>query len=291
MSRLAGKVVVVTGTSPNIGGGIAEGLADEGARVVCVDIDADDARQCAESIKRRGGDALGIVCDVTDEAQVEAMVARAREAYGGVDVLVNNAGILGGLSVLEMPLERWNRQIGVNLTGTFLCTKHVARLMVEQGRRGSIIVVVSTAGHQGQAGNIAYSTSKSGLLNFTRAAAMDLVKHGIRVNSLTPTATDIEEGQERAVAWGRPRQERGGRMLDFAKMVPMGVLPSPRHYARAVLFLATDDAEMITGFDLRVDAGAIAKYWPWIPADRTNAAGGSKVQCERRPPGARRAST
>ena len=164
MSRLAGKVVVVTGTSPNIGGGIAEGLADEGARVVCVDIDADDAMQCAESIVRRGGDALGIVCDVTDEAQVEAMVARAREAYGGVDVLVNNAGILGGLSVLEMPLERWNRQIGVNLTGTFLCTKHVARLMVEQGRRGSIIVVVSTAGHQGQAGNIAYSTSKSGLL-------------------------------------------------------------------------------------------------------------------------------
>ena len=135
MSRLAGKVVVVTGTSPNIGGGIAEGLADEGARVVCVDIDADDAGQCAESIKRRGGEALGIVCDVTDEAQVEAMVARAREAYGGVDVLVNNAGILGGLSVLEMPLERWNRQIGVNLTGTFLCTKHVARLMVEQGRR------------------------------------------------------------------------------------------------------------------------------------------------------------
>ena len=168
MSRLAGKVVVVTGTSPNIGGGIAEGLADEGARVVCVDIDVDDAMQCAESIKRRGGDALGVVCDVTDEAQVEAMVARAREAYGGVDVLVNNAGILGGLSVLEMPLERWNRQIGVNLTGTFLCTKHVARLMVEQqGRRGSIIVVVSTAGHQGQAGKIADSTSKSGLLNFT----------------------------------------------------------------------------------------------------------------------------
>ena len=265
MSRLAGKVVVVTGTSPNIGGGIAEGLADEGARVVCVDIDADDALQCAESIKRRGGDALGVVCDVTDEAQVEAMVARAREAYGGVDVLVNNAGILGGLSVLEMPLARWNRQIGVNLTGTFLCTKHVARLMVEQGRRGSIIVVVSTAGHQGQAGNIAYSTSKSGLLNFTRAAAMDLVKHGIRVNSLTPTATDAEEGLARAVEWGRARPERRSRMLDFAKMVPMGRLPSPRHYARAVLFLASDDAEMITGFDLRVDAGAIAKYWPWIP--------------------------
>jgi NAD(P)-dependent dehydrogenase (short-subunit alcohol dehydrogenase family) len=194
------------------------------------------------------------------------MVGRARESFGGVDILVNNAGILGGLSVLEMPLERWNRQIAVNLTGTFLCTKHVARLMVELGRPGSIIVIVSTAGHQGQAGNIGYCTSKSGLLNFTRAAAMDLAKHQIRVNSLTPTATDREEAAERAVAWGRPRPERReGAMLDFQKMVPAGRLPSPRHYARAAVFLASDDAEMVTGFDLRVDGGAIAKYWPWIP--------------------------
>ena len=263
--RLARKIAVVTGTSPNIGGGIAEGLAEEGAIVACVDVTEDNARQCAEAIKRRGGDALGIACDVTDEAQVEAMVARVRDTYGGVDILVNNAGILGGLSVLEMPVERWNRQIAVNLTGTFLCTKHVGRLMVEQKRRGSIVVVVSTAGHQGQAGNIAYSTSKSGLLNFTRAAAMDLARHGIRVNSLTPTATDPDEAAERAVAWGRPRPEPRSRGLDFPKMVPMGKLPSPRHYARAVVFLASDDAEMVTGTDLRVDAGAIAKYWPWIP--------------------------
>jgi NAD(P)-dependent dehydrogenase (short-subunit alcohol dehydrogenase family) len=263
--RLARKIAIVTGTSPNIGGGIAEGLAEEGATVVCVDVMPDNALQCAEGIRRHGREALGLACDVTDEGQVEAMVARARDAYGGVDILVNNAGILGGLSVLEMPVERWNRQIAVNLTGTFLCTKHVARLMVEQERRGSIVVIVSTAGHQGQAGNIAYTTTKSGLLNFTRAAAMDLVKHGIRVNSLTPTATDAAEGIERGVAWGRPRPEPRGRLLDFAKMLPMDKLPSPRHYASACVFLASDDAEMITGTDLRVDGGAIAKYWPWIP--------------------------
>ena len=263
--RLAKKIAIVTGTSPHIGGGIAEGLAEEGATVVCVDVAPDNATQCAEAITRGGGAALGLACDITDESQVEAMVARVRAAYGGVDILVNNAGILGGLSVLEMPIERWNRQIAVNLTGTFLCTKHVARLMVEQGRRGNIVVVVSTAGHQGQAGNIAYSTSKSGLLNFTRAAAMDLVKHGIRVNSLTPTATDATESHDRAVEWGRARPERRGGLLNFQKMVPKGELPSPRHYGRAAVFLASDDAEMITGFDLRVDAGAIAKYWPWIP--------------------------
>ena len=263
--KLTGKTAIVTGTSPNIGGGIAEGLAAEGARVVCVDVSADNAEQCAAAIRRRGGDALGLVCDVTDERQVEVMVARARDAYGAVDVLVNNAGILGGQSVLEMELERWQRQLAVNLTGTFLCTKHVARSMVERGTRGSIVVIVSTAGHQGQAGNIGYCTSKSGLLNFTRAAAMDLVRHGIRVNSLTPTATDVGEGDARTVEWGRARPERGGRALDFARMLPMDHLPSPRHYARAAVFLASDDSEMITGIDLRVDGGAVAKYWPWVP--------------------------
>jgi NAD(P)-dependent dehydrogenase (short-subunit alcohol dehydrogenase family) len=263
--KLSGKVAIVTGTSPNIGAGIAGGLADEGARVACVDVAGDNARQCADWITSRHGEALAVTCDVTDEAQVEAMVARVCESWGGVDVLVNNAGLLGGLSVLDMPLDRWNRQLGVNLTGTFLCTKHVARLMVERGTRGSIIVIVSTAGHQGQAGNIGYCTSKSGLLNFTRAAAMDLARHGIRVNSLTPTATDTEEGAERAIAWGRQPPARSSRTLDFQRMVPMGRLPSPRHYARAAVFLASDDAEMITGLDLRVDAGAIAKYWSWVP--------------------------
>lgn len=263
--KLVGKVAIVTGTSPNIGAGIAQGLADEGARVACLDLRADNARQCADWITGRGGEALGVVCDVTDEAQVMAAVAQVRDAYGGVDVLVSNAGVLGGLGVLEMPLERWQRQLAVNLTGTFLCTKHVARLMVEQRRPGSIIVIVSTAGHQGQAGNIGYCTSKSGLLNFTRAAAMDLARHRIRVNSLTPTATDPEEGLERAAAWGRPPTARSAGPLDFRTMVPMGRLPSPRHYARSAVFLASDDAEMITGCDFRVDAGAIAKYWPWIP--------------------------
>jgi NAD(P)-dependent dehydrogenase (short-subunit alcohol dehydrogenase family) len=264
--RLSGKVAIVTGTSPNIGAGIAGGMADEGAVVACVDAVPDNARECADWITRRGGQALGIVCDVTDEGQVEAAVRQVCDTYGGIDILVNNAGILGGVGILDMPLERWTRQLAVNLTGTFLCTKHVARQMVDARRAGSIIVVVSTAGHQGQAGNIGYSTSKSGLLNFTRAAAMDLARYGIRVNSLTPTATDVEEGRERAVAWGRPRPApRAAGPLDFRRMVPLGQLPSPRHYARAAIFLASDEAEMITGFDLRVDAGALAKYWPWIP--------------------------
>jgi NAD(P)-dependent dehydrogenase (short-subunit alcohol dehydrogenase family) len=270
--KLEGRVAVVTGTSPNIGAGIAAALADEGARVACVDLVAANAEKCAAWLRGRGADATATVCDITDEAQVEAMVTSVRATYGGIDVLVNNAGILRGLSVLEMPLERWQRQIGVNLTGTFLCTKHVARLMVEQGRGGSTIVIASTAAHQGQAGNIGYTTSKGGLLNFARAAAMDLARYRIRVNTLTPTATDPAERRERTAAWGleappeTPRGETGGT-TDFQRLIPLGRLPGPRHYGRAAVFLASDDSEMVTGFDLRVDGGAISKYWPWLPPE------------------------
>jgi NAD(P)-dependent dehydrogenase (short-subunit alcohol dehydrogenase family) len=266
--KLEGKVALVTGTSPNIGGGLALGLADEGARVVCVDANAHNAEQCARHIEARGGQAIGVVCDVTDEGQVQAAVARARETYGGVDVLVNAAATFNEKGVLAMSVAEWSRQIAVLLTGAFLCTQHVARLMIEQGRKGSIINIISTAGYQGQPENIAYCTAKSGLLNFTRSAAMELAAHGIRVNSLTPTATDPREGMARAAEWGRPWELPCEVLETFderRQVTPLQRLPSPRHYARAAVFLASDDAELITGTDLRVDAGNLARYWAWTP--------------------------
>ncbi len=264
--RLAGKVAIVTGTSPNIGGAIAEGMAAEGATVVCVDRRAENAEQCAAAIKTAGGDALAVVCDVTDESAVAAMIACACHQYGAVDILVNNAVRFNQKGLLEMPLDAWRQQLAVILDGAFLCSQQAARVMVEQGRGGCIINIASTAAHQGQPGNIGYCTGKSGILNFTRAAAMDLVGHGIRVNSLTPTATDTDEAGDRAAAWGRERgPSYADGMAQFRRAIPGGRLPSPRHYAKAAVFLASDDAEMITGFDLRVDAGAVAKYWPWMP--------------------------
>jgi NAD(P)-dependent dehydrogenase (short-subunit alcohol dehydrogenase family) len=266
--KLEGKVALVTGTSPNIGGGIALGLAAEGARVVCLDTDPHNARQCAAHIERQGGQALGTVCDVTDEAQVQAAVTAAQHAYGGVDVLVNAAAIFNEKGVLAMSVAEWSRQIAVLLTGAFLCTQQVARLMIAQGRKGSIINLISTAGYQGQPDNIAYCTAKSGLLNFTRSAAMELAQYGIRVNSLTPTATDPREGLARAAEWGRPWELPRTVLETFEErrqVTPLHVLPSPRHYARAAAFLASDDAELITGTDLRVDAGNVARYWAWTP--------------------------
>ncbi|MGH7932141.1 MAG: SDR family NAD(P)-dependent oxidoreductase [Candidatus Binataceae bacterium] len=267
--KLDGKVAVVTGTSSNIGGGIAEGVAAEGAAVVCVDIRPENAADCARGIERTGGRALAATCDVTNEAQVKAVIGRAREAFGGVDILVNGAAIFNTKGVLDMTLEEWERQIGIILTGTFLFTKYAAKAMIEQGRKGSIINIISSAGHQGQPNNVAYCTSKCGLLNFTRSVAMELVGHGIRVNSLTPTATDPSEGIERAARWGRTVRNADHikqGFEQFRRRTPMQKLPSPRHYGRAAVFLASDDAEMMTGMDLRVDAGTVARYWAWDPA-------------------------
>jgi len=267
---LDGKVAVITGTSSNIGGGIAEVMAAEGAALVCVDINADNAADCAAAIEKAGGRAIGAAGDVTDEARVKSIVARARETYGGIDILVNGAAIFNQKGVLDMPLADWERQIGIILTGTFLFTKYVAQLMIEQKRKGAIINIISTAGHQGQPNNVAYCTSKCGLLNFTRSVAMELVPYGIRVNSLTPTATDPSEGIERAIRWGRTvafadRIRQGFEV--FRKRTPMQKLPSPRHYGKAAVFLASDDSEMMTGMDLRVDAGTVARYWAWDPAE------------------------
>ena len=267
--KLKDKVAIVTGTSPNIGGGLAEGLAAEGAAVVCVDASPANATDCANYLLSTGGRALGIASDVCDEVQVSAAVKKACETFGQVDVLVNNAVIFNKKGVLDMPLDEWRRQIDVILTGAFLFTKYAARSMIERGVRGSIINIVSTAGHQGEPRNIAYSTAKSGMLNFTRSAAMELVGHGIRVNSLTPTATDPTEAAERAQRWGRPAGSvppPAPAFETYRRRIPMQKLPRPSDYGRAAAFMASSDAGMMTGTDLRIDAGAVARYWAWDPA-------------------------
>lgn len=269
--KLSGKVALVTGTSTNIGGGIAEGLAGEGAAIVCVDSRPENAADCARYISDNGGQAVPVTCDVTNQSQVIAAVVKALEAFGGIDVLVNNAAFFNRKGVIAMPLDEWRRQLEVILSGAFLFTKHVASSMIERGRKGSVINIISTAGHQGEPNNIAYCTGKAGLLNFTRSAAMELVSHGIRVNSLTPTATDPSESLQRSARWGREARGSGEikRAFEpFRTRVAMLKLPSPSDYARAAVFLASDDASMITGIDLRVDAGAIAQYWAWDPSSQ-----------------------
>jgi len=267
---LKNKIALVTGTSPNIGGGIAEGLAEAGATIVAVDANAENAADCAGYINRTGGKAIGITADVSDELQVEKAVADAVAAFGTVDILVNAAAIFNRKGVIDMSFAEWQQQTGIILGGAFLFTKYVAKQMIAHGTGGAIINIISTAGHQGEPGNIAYSTAKCGLLNFTRSAAMELVGHNIRVNSLTPTATDRSESYDRAERWGRTVKRPEGlsnAINTFRSRVPMQRLPRPSDYGHAAVFLASDNAAMITGTDLRVDAGAIARYWAWDPSD------------------------
>lgn len=292
--NLNGKVALVTGVGPNIGGGLALMLGKYGAKVACNDIREEVAQSAVDRLERNGIEAMAIPGDVSDEAQVRAYIQKVIDAWGHIDILINCAGIDGGASVLEFEVERWTRQITVNMTGNFLNTKWVGRHMVEKGIKGSIVSIVSTAGWQGRANSVGYCSSKGGIIQFVRAAAMDLAPHGIRINSFTPTATQIDNpelvaaragggagpgmgfggipGQSpRANAGGQPDESfRTGGSADFAAMSPLGELPTPTDYGHVVAWLCSDFARLITGSDYAVDSGALAKYWPYVPpAEKT----------------------
>ncbi|MBV8629961.1 MAG: SDR family oxidoreductase [Silvibacterium sp.] len=267
--KLKEKVALVVGCSPSINAGIALELAAEGAKMVCVDIDPTFAKACADAVNKRGGQAIGVVADVTNEAQIQLAVQQACETFGGIDVLVNGAVIQIRRGLLDISAEQFRKQMDVILVGTFLFTKHVANVMIRQGRGGSIINIVSTEGHQGNRGNAGYGTAKGGLLQFTRIAAMELAPERIRVNSLTPTATDPTEGERRTKEWGlaweNPKAGQRRGYTEGDKGVPLGRRPRPSDYGRSAVFLASDESEMITGIDLRVDGGVLARYWRWNP--------------------------
>ncbi|MDJ0490697.1 SDR family oxidoreductase [Rhodococcus qingshengii] len=264
MNRLADKVAIVTGASPNIGGTLAMRLAAEGARVLCTDLSPSVAEDCAAKIVAQGGEAIAIAGDVTDPAHANEAAAAAVDRWGKIDLLVNNAVFFQQQGVLTMPYEDFRRQLDVILGGSFLFTRAVARTMIETGTAGSIVNVLSTAAWQGQPGNIGYSTGKSGLVNFTRSVAMELAEYGIRVNGFTPTATapsdPIALAQTQKLL-NRPTQYQ----MDFTGQIPLSRLPTPEDYVGTVVFLCSDEASMITGTNITVDGGATAKYWPWIP--------------------------
>jgi NAD(P)-dependent dehydrogenase (short-subunit alcohol dehydrogenase family) len=260
---LAGSVAAVIGTSANIGTGIALQLAAAGARVACVDKDESLAKHAAAEIQAAGGDAIGIACDVTSEPDVRRTLAAVKADFDLVDILVNGPVVYREKGIRQMPLAEWRQQLSVLLDGTFLFTKHVTEALIAAERPGSVINLVSTAGHQGEPGNIGYATAKGGIVNMTRAAAMDLAPYGIRVNSLTPTSTDPREALERGRRWGVTgvTAEHVAALDIVAAQLPLGTLPTPTDYGLAAVFLASPAARLITGIDLPVDAGSLAKYW------------------------------
>ena len=213
---LEGKVALVTGAGPNIGSGIALALARYGAKVACNDINPDAAKACVRRIERNDGTAMAVTGDVSEEDDVKAYLGEVLERWGRIDILINNAAILGGRGLLEESAGFFNRAVTVAAAGNFLNSKHAAIAMIERGIRGSIVSILSSNAWQGAGGVIAYAFHKGGLANFVRAAAMDLAPYGIRVNSFSPTAPEpdnpelIAERKARGVGTLRPPAEPPG---------------------------------------------------------------------------------
>ncbi len=293
---LEGKVALVTGVGPNIGSGLALALAKYGAKVACNDVSDDSIKACMARIERNGGEAMPAPGDVTDERVVQGYIRSVLDRWGRLDIVVNNAALLGGRGVLDESAETFEKMVKVSALGTFLNTKHGGRAMAERGIKGSIVCVSSSNGWNGSAGVIAYAFHKGGVNNFVRAAAMDLAPYGIRVNSVTPTAPNPDNPEllaERArqgygpggVLMGGPRGGLGGPTGDEEwrrpsrwtgqrpPMVPMGTTGTPTDLGHAVAWLCSDYARLITGTDMVVDGGARAKNFAYFPAAPEDLAG------------------
>lgn len=266
---MSSPITVITGAAGNLGGGLAVGLARRGHRLALLDINVDAALRLAEWLEHQGHTAVGIGCDVLDPDSVAGAFGEVGRRLGPATGLVNGAAAFRRKSLQECELDEWRRVLAVILDGAFNCTRSFAAAVESASVVNAAVVNIgSTTAHQGPTGNIAYATAKAGLLSFTRAAAMDLASSGIRVNSMTPTATDPAEFAARtqelaagtdSVTMARPPD--GDRRM--AAGIPLGALPLPADYVGAVAFLLGQDSAFVTGTDLRVDGGAVARYWDW----------------------------
>jgi NAD(P)-dependent dehydrogenase (short-subunit alcohol dehydrogenase family) len=247
--RFAGRGILVTGSG--IGRAAAQLFANEGGRVVVVDQDENEAQATVTSIRQAGGEALAIGADVSREADCRGMVERAVAAYGRLHVAFNNAGIgASGFAVADEEEVTWSRLIDVNLKGIFLGMKYEIPAMVGAGG-GAIVNTASVAGLVGERGIGAYSASKHGVVGLTRTAALDYIGQGVRINAVCPGAT-----RTRILAsWFQdPKVESF-----ILSRHPIGRIAEPEEIARAVLFLASDDASFIVGQALAVDGGLTAQ--------------------------------
>jgi len=250
--RLENRVGIVTGAGRNIGEAVAHSFANEGARVAVVDIREEPAKAVADSINQaHPGCALAIAADMSSSADVQRMVSSVMEHWGSIDILVNNVAVTDHKPILELEEEEWDRVIKVTLKSQFLCTKYVAKRMVEQGRGGSIINIASTSGHRGRADATAYSAAKGGVLNLTRSLAIQLSPYKIRVNSVTPNRVGSPVGQETIPGGNREVSNLVGRQ------------GMPPDIAAVVTFLASDDASFINAADILADGGSLQGSMPF----------------------------
>jgi NAD(P)-dependent dehydrogenase (short-subunit alcohol dehydrogenase family) len=242
----AGRVALVTGAGSGIGRATARLFAERGGAVVAADVNQGAAEETAALIRARGGRAEAAGCDVTRAEDVEAALQLARRAFGRLDVLVNCAGILRVAPLEQTSEKEWAEVLDVNLTGAFLQTRAALRALREQGG-GAIVHIASRAALRAKEGHGAYSAAKAGILQLTQMAAVEGAPHGIRVNCVCPGLIDTP--------MTRGGYDMGEAIEGWVRVCPLRRPGTPEDVAKAMLFLASDDAAFITGVALPVDGG------------------------------------
>lgn len=252
--RLLGKTAIVTGAGRGIGRGIALRLAQDGADVVIADILLENAQAVAEEVRALGRRALALKTDVTSEESIQGTVDAALAEFGHIDILVNNAGVGMSKPLLEITREDWERIFAINVTGVFLFTKAVARVMVNQ-KSGSIVNISSTAGKLGRAMGSIYGASKAAVLNFTQSVAMELAPN-IRCNCVCPGMILTDFWRDRDADQVKWRGlEPGEAIRRRISVIPLGRPQAPEDVANAVAFLVSDEASAMTGQAINVTGG------------------------------------
>lgn len=248
---MKGKVALVTGGAAGIGRATALLFSEKGANVVVADVTPDEGQNTADLIKKNGGEAIFVKCDVSKTAEVESLVNKTVKTYGRLDYAFNNAGIEGRMApTADCTEENWNRTVAINLTGVWLCMKYEIPQMLKQ-KSGAIVNTSSVAGLVGFTGLPAYVATKHGVVGLTKTAALEYAKQGIRVNAVCPGV--IKTAMVERIIGGNPSAE-----AQFTALEPIGRLGDPREVAEAVVWLCSDAASFVTGIAMPVDGGFVA---------------------------------
>ncbi|WP_435138767.1 L-iditol 2-dehydrogenase [Pseudopelagicola sp. nBUS_19] len=253
MTRLAGKTALITGAARGIGLAFAKAYVAEGARVAIADIDIDRARAAAAEI---GESVIAVHVDVTDQASIDASVAASVEAFGQIDILINNAAIFTAAPIDEITREDYARVLDINVSGTLFTLQAVARHMIVHGIKGRIINMASQAGRRGEALVAVYCASKAAVISLTQSAGLNLIEHGINVNAIAPGVVDGEHWDGVDAFFAKYEGKAlGQKKREVGEAVPFGRMGAADDLTGMAVFLASDDAAYIVGQTYNVDGG------------------------------------